>query len=468
MTSKQHDTVSKARQAVYIGITVLMALLIIGSCTGIFRMDGPRTENAYLRQTIAVLGMLFAAILFISCCVKLREDIRKGRIFAAVSALLYAVIFLSGVMDVTEGTAGAGRFLLAVQTAVSVISALIHLLFWFYQCASLPKSRTQRIFSCVVDTLILMYLAAVIVNLFTGFLFYTDDAGRISMPGVLWDMAVRLMFYLVYLLYTLPQKCTLKKKLALVSFAVFPLCSIIVFVIRDTAGAQTFLFSVPYIFLLLAAYVVFICDYGESQERYLRQKAELAELKTELMLLQINPHFIANTLNSVVALCRFDAREAERAARLLAGYLRENYVDMAGEQMIPFERELQNLKNYIAIEQIRFPDLRAEYEISCTQFLIPAMTVQPLLENAVNHGIKNKKDGLLRISACETQDAYLVRVEDNGAGFSELPRDTKGHVGIANTDARLRMLCSGSLTIRNRTGGGTECEILIPKEEKAE
>ena len=211
-------------------------------------------------------------------------------------------------------------------------------------------------------------------------------------------------------------------------------------------------------------YVVFFCDYVESKNLLLRQKAEMAEMKSELILSQINPHFVANTLNSIVALCRFEPPEAERATRLLAGYLRENYVDMAGNQMIPFDKELQNIKNYIAIEQIRFPDLMVEYDVSCTQFFIPTMTIQPLVENAITHGIHGS--GLIAISSAETPGAYVIRIADNGAGFSEQPGNGRKHLGIANCRSRLQIFRNSSLTIRNRDSGGTECEIVIPKEGK--
>ena len=146
---------------------------------------------------------------------------------------------------------------------------------------------------------------------------------------------------------------------------------------------------------------------------------------------------------------------------MFAGYLRENYVDMSGNQMVPFEKALENMKNYIAIEQIRFPHLQAEYDISCTQFEIPTMTIQPLVENAITHGIHGK--GKITISATETQSGYTVLVADNGVGYKEPPKGGRTHLGIANCRDRLRTLCGGSLTIRTGDEGGTVCEIIIPK-----
>ena len=231
-------------------------------------------------------------------------------------------------------------------------------------------------------------------------------------------------------------------------------------------AVSTFMIAVneltaSYIFLLLGTYVVFFGDYTDSKERMLRQQKEMAEIKSELMLSQLNPHYIANTLNSIVALCRFDPPEAERATRLFARYLRENYVDMAGSQMIPFDRELQNLKNFISIEQIRFPHLEVEYAIDCTQFMIPVMTLQSLVENAITHGVHG--NGRITISASETADDYVVCVADHGAGFTETPDDGRTHLGIRNCRERLQTLCGGSLNLSNPESGGAKCEIIIPK-----
>ena len=451
-------------RAINIIVSFVIAMLTVASilCTMLFAEK--IGENRFLIMTIADLGIMFSGILIACCYINSKNYTRLGFVFFAIPVLLCINIVLSGVIDVADFNSETGKILIIIQTLINLNSAGIHILFWFYQCASLPKNRGQRYFTVWIFGIIIVYLIMLITNPFTKILFFVDGSGKLNYSGETVELILFSLLYLSYLIYILPQRCTLRKKLSIASFAFFPLLFVIITLVWHGFGEIYNVSSFFFIFMLLAAYVVFFGDYIESKELLLRQKAELAEIKSELMLSQLNPHFVANTLNSIVALCRFDPPEAENATRLFAGYLRENYVDMAGSQMIPFDKELQNLKNYIAIEQIRFPDLTTEYNIACTQFLIPTMTMQPLVENAITHGIHGS--GLITISAAETPDAYVVCIADNGAGFSGQPCDGRKRLGIVNCRNRLQMLCGGSLTIRNRDSGGAECEIVILKEEK--
>ena len=415
----------------------------------------------YLLMILAILGMLFAGILFISCCFNIQGNSPQGDILAAISVLLYFALLFSGAVDVFAGNDIAKNTILTMQTITAVCSTAVHFLFWRYQCATLPKTRAQKYYSWCIYILIFCYLVTLAINPFTGILFTVDEFGNVISTGQVLEFIFLLLFYLIYLLYILPQKCSLKKKISLASFAVMPMLAIMITAIWYAVGIKFTIQSITYLFLLMAAYVVFFGDYIESKEILLKQEKVLAEMRSEIMLSQLNPHFVANTLNSIVALCRFDPPEAERATRMFASYLRENYVDMTGSQMIPFIRELENLQNYIAIEQIRFPGLQVDYDISCTQFDIPTLTLQPLVENALTHGIHGK--GKIKISACETYDSYMVLVSDNGVGYQQPKNDGHTHVGISNCRERLETLCNGSLTISGGSEGGTVCSIIIPK-----
>ena len=460
---KLHSAISAKSRAIYLVMTCVIAILLAGGICIAFCLGQSGMEEGYLKMVTAVVGMLFASILF-ACSLNARDDMQQGHALSSISALLVFNLLLTGIFDVLDGKDGMGTALFALQTLSSVISTAVHCLFWIYQSNSLPKNRRQRYYTVWIYGLLLVYLGILMINPFTGILFRLDETGQMDYTGETLEWIFFSAFYLSYLLNILLHRCSLKKKLILASFSVFPLLCLALTMIWSILGVPYPVSSLTYISLLLAAYVVFFGDYIESKDLMLRQKAETAEMKSELMLSQLNPHFVANTLNSIVALCRFDPPEAERATRLFAGYLRENNVDITGNQMIPFDKELKNLKNYVTIEQIRFPDLKVKYDISCTQFLIPAMTMQPLVENAITYGIHGS--GLITIFAAEAPDAYVVCIVDSGVGFSEKPLDGRKHIGIANCRNRLQMLCGGNLTIRNRNSGGTECEIVIPKEGK--
>ncbi len=437
-----------------------MAELLIFSLLVAYSRGLLHDNRDYLKMLLAAIGMVFAFILFVCCCFNINDNTRQGDTLAAISVLLYFSILLSGLMDVFAGNGAARNAIMAMQTITATCSTAVHFLFWRYQCASLPENRAQKYFTWWIYILIASYLTMLAVNPFTGILFVVNASGNLISTGETLEIIVISLFYLTYLLYILPQHCSLRKKLSLASFALLPMLVIVMTTVWFMSGIEYTVQSITYIFLLMAAYVVFFGDYVESKELLLKQQTTLAEIKSQLMLSQLNPHFVANTLNSIVALCRFDPPEAERATRMFAGYLRENYVDMSGNQMVPFEKALDNMKNYIAIEQIRFPHLQAEYDISCMQFEIPTMTIQPLVENAITHGIHGK--GKITISATETQSGYTVLVEDNGVGYKEPPEDGRTHLGIANCRERLQTLCGGSLTILSGDEGGTVCEITIP------
>lgn len=138
--------------------------------------------------------------------------------------------------------------------------------------------------------------------------------------------------------------------------------------------------------------------------------------------------------------------------------------------LISFEEELEHVKTYLKLEQLRFgEDLHVEYCIDAAGFMLPALSVQPIVENAVKHGIcqKEEDEGTLILSAKEYPDCFEVVVSDDGVGF--IPGEGQGegnHVGIRNVRQRLDIMCHATLEIASEPGKGTTVTIRIPKEDK--
>ena len=129
-------------------------------------------------------------------------------------------------------------------------------------------------------------------------------------------------------------------------------------------------------------------------------------------------------------------------------------------------QEMEHVRHYISIENVRFPDMTFSFEMNSVDFHIPALTVQPIVENAIKHGLMRlPKGGTIRVVSYETDSHYCVSVEDNGLGFDthELLDDRK-HVGIRNIRERLTAMVAGSLEIESTIGVGTKVLISIPKE----
>jgi LytS/YehU family sensor histidine kinase len=204
----------------------------------------------------------------------------------------------------------------------------------------------------------------------------------------------------------------------------------------------------------------------ELEAEKLILKAELTESRIATMISQIQPHFIYNTLGTIEQLCITEPKEASKLVRNFSLYLRGNFSELDNAKPIRFSQEMNHVKHYTDIEQVRFPDMTIQYDLRSVEFLLPALSVQPLVENAIKHGLMGLEEGgIVTISAYETDDSYIVEVTDDGVGFDmSVGYDETKHVGIKNIRGRIEAMCSGTLTIESEIGKGTKATIRIPKE----
>ena len=146
--------------------------------------------------------------------------------------------------------------------------------------------------------------------------------------------------------------------------------------------------------------------------------------------------------------------------------MRGNFSELDNVKPIRFSQEMNHVKHYTDIEQVRFPDMTIQYDLRSVEFLLPALSVQPLVENAIKHGLMGLEEGgNVTITAYETDKEYVVEVTDDGVGFDmNKGYDETKHVGIKNIRARIEAMCNGTLTIESQIGSGTKATLKIPKE----
>ena len=194
--------------------------------------------------------------------------------------------------------------------------------------------------------------------------------------------------------------------------------------------------------------------------------AKLTESRIATMISQIQPHFIYNTLGTIEQLCITEPKEASKLVRNFSLYLRGNFSELDNAKPIRFSQEMNHVKHYTDIEQVRFPDMTIQYDLRSVEFLLPALSVQPLVENAIKHGLMGLEEGgIVTISAYETKESYVVEVTDDGVGFDmNAGYDEAKHVGIKNIRGRIEAMCGGTLSIESKIGSGTKATIKIPKE----
>ena len=194
--------------------------------------------------------------------------------------------------------------------------------------------------------------------------------------------------------------------------------------------------------------------------------AQLAESRISTMMSQIRPHFIYNTLGSIEQLCKFDPKKAGDLVHNFAKYLRGNFGELDNPKPILMSREMEHVHHYISIENVRFPDMTFTFEMNSDDFNIPALTVQPIVENAIKHGLmKLPKGGTIHVVSYETDTDYCISVTDDGVGFdTSALLDDRTHVGLRNIRERLKVMVNGTLDIESTVGVGTKVHIKIPKE----
>ena len=317
----------------------------------------------------------------------------------------------------------------------------------------------------IVAGLWAVYVGLLIFTQFSAVIYSIDDSNvyrRGPLYPVLLVPPVLIMVVNIAALWRRRNKLSSKQRLAFCIYITIPMISMLI---------QMFFFGIYTILLGSAVAAVFMFNYIwiDQSERYYKQVQENKQLRVDIMLSQIQPHFLYNTLGAIQSLCKTDSAAAEKAIARFSKYLRGNMDSISKDRTISFSQELEHTRLYLELEQLRYEDaLQVRYDLGCTEFRIPTLTLQPLVENAVRHGVRGNPDGrgCVTISSREFADHYEVTVSDDGPGFDpgQEIMDGHSHIGLANVKERLQRVSGGSLRIDSAPGAGTRAAIVIPKE----
>ena len=194
------------------------------------------------------------------------------------------------------------------------------------------------------------------------------------------------------------------------------------------------------------------------------EQALMAEQRIQIMMTQIQPHFLFNTISTIKVLCHQQPEKASEITGKFGTYLRQNLDSLGQTGLIPFTKELEHTRLYTDIEMVRFDSIRVEYDIADSLFSVPSLTLQPMVENAIRHGVRVCDEGIVRVTTRQKDDYHEIVIQDNGCGFDpeKIEEDNVPHIGIRNVRERLERMCGGSLTIDSEVGKGTTVTIRIP------
>ena len=226
----------------------------------------------------------------------------------------------------------------------------------------------------------------------------------------------------------------------------------------------------PVAFLTIAIIVGSVFYYIWLHLQFVREHEQdlMAAQRIRIMMTQIQPHFLFNALNTIRALYAKDPPLADRTLEDFSAYLRQNLESLSQTELVPVAKELEHTRLYAEIEALRFPNVRVEYRIEDESFTIPALTIQPLVENAIRHGVRSRKDGLVTVSSSREGACHAVTVQDNGVGFDPKRQEAldEAHIGLRNVKERVEQMCGGTMILQSEIGIGTSVTLLIPDEKK--
>ena len=220
--------------------------------------------------------------------------------------------------------------------------------------------------------------------------------------------------------------------------------------------------------MMFSVVIMRFLTYSEQTKLLQQRQKEVLMMQSNMLVSQIGPHFIFNTLTTIKCLCRTNPKLAEETIDDLAMYLRVHLDSITHEELVHLKDEINNVSVYANIEKLRFGEkINIEYILEVEDCLLPPLTIQPLVENAIKYGItKRKEGGTVTISTRKKENGIEIVVEDDGIGFdvNEMKKDNKVHVGVVNVTRRVEYQCHGKVTLESTPNVGTKATIFLPND----
>ncbi len=392
-----------------------------------------------------------------------------NRVFLLILCLNIATLLADTIAWAFDGSPGAAWHMLlwCANFFGYSFGMLISVALLVYIAISIPLEDAAVRRLAVAGTAVLAAFFAVLAFAqHSGLVFYLDGSNVFRLGAYYWvpyTFGGSMFFSIILMVLHYRKRLGTRKTLTFISYPLI----ITIGIIGNLFFQHLMVASAA---LALATLIIFLNIQVHREKQLAQKEAELAESRIAVMLSQIQPHFLYNCLSAIENLCVEDPPQAREAVHDFSKYLRGNLDSLGKHGLIPFRQELGHVRTYVALEQKRYLDeLTVSYEIEACDFLLPPLTVQPIVENAVRHGVgKNLTGGAVALCTDETEHHWRVTITDNGAGFAEegAASDGRSHIGLENVHARLASMCGGTLQVTSTPGAGTTATILIPKGER--
>ena len=430
-----------------INLATDFSTLILCLLGGVILLGGPT-----INQRDKGYWLLFFVCLMIFTLSNLTGQFLRGAEGSAVRGTLYITNYLEFTLS-----------------GILIFIVAIHLL------NIVDTERYQTLMAWILRAAVAVHVMMITISQFTGWFYEIDEMNyyhRNSLYPLTYLMPLGFILFILYLVVRYRQRLSRRERIAYTIYSIVPLLAGIAQIF--IYGVYLIVFSMGVAALVLITFIVL-----DQTEHYYKQKQENTALKTDILIAQIRPQFLYNSLLVIQQVCLQDPRKASDAIGDFLRYLRHNMESISKETLIPFREELNHVRHYVSLQQLRFgDDLKVEYDLACEFFMMPALTLQPLVENAVRYGVRKNESGqgTVLITTRETVRYFEVAVIDDGPGFDpklieqgarpdeEAKDESHAGIGLVNVRRRLAMLCDGKLEIDSQPGKGTKVTILLPKD----
>ena len=418
-------------------------------------------KNSYIfNATVCIIGILIFIVHIIS--IILKKNKRKDEM-CLLNFFIFTILHFSLYLAFTfiRMSYSSNGFIIAFYTSFYIMNNIELLLLFRYMknYTELPNKigKTLNIINlssftifCILD----------IINIFTGIFFTAENGVYLRSNTMIISQGYQfIMFTAIFVTAVASKKLSPREKIAFALYCVLPFIAII---LQNAFKG----YAIAYASIIVAIEVLFVFIGVEKNFQISMQKEKIRDAQINIMLSQIQPHFVYNSLSAISTLITIDPEKAQEALDNFTEYLRRNLSSLTDVKLIPFEDELKHIETYISLEKLRFDDrINVIYDLKTTDFNVPVLSIQPIVENAIKHGILKKGEGgTLKISTYEADDSYDIVIEDNGVGFNnDDVKKEENHYGIDNIEYRIKNMCNGSLDIKSVINKGTIVTITLKK-----
>lgn len=419
-------------------------------------------NNIVFNITVCIIGSLILLVHTINALIKKKKRKDEKWLLAFIAFTMFHFLIYLTFTLLNYNLKPGNYYILASYTLFYIFNNIEIFLLFMYMLNYVFLTNTHKKQLNVINLILFsIFIVLDIINAFTGVFFTASNGEYIRSKTMIISQGYQFIaLILVFFVTLLNKKLNLREKIA---FAIYCLLPIIAIILQNNFKG----YAIAYASIIISVEVLFFFLSVQKNIELAEEEEKNKEAQIRIMLSQIQPHFMYNSLSAISTLITIDPEKAQESLDDFTEYLRTNLSSLTETRLIPFSEELKHIKTYVSLEKIRFNNrLNVIYDIGTIDFNIPPLSIQPLVENAIKHGILKKMEGgNVTITTYETDTKYVIEIKDDGIGFdiNKIDFDENKHFGLKNISYRISQMCDGDMVISSKKGQGTQVSVTFKK-----